>query len=77
MIALGFWDDFGLVILILLFFLLYNLFTSDFIKSPFLALIVTAVVVYLVVLPYEWFMYLLFIVLFLGAAFEKIDPSKW
>ncbi len=77
MIALGFWDDFGLVVIILLFFLIYNYFNEGFVKSPFLALIVTAVVMYLVVLPYEWFAYLLFVVLFLGAAFEKIDPSKW
>ncbi len=77
MIALGFWDDFGLVVLILLFFLLYNFFSNKLIHSSFLALIVTAVVVYMVVLPYEWFMYLLFVVLFLGSAFEKIKPGDW
>ncbi|MFQ5405870.1 MAG: hypothetical protein ACE5DI_01795 [Candidatus Micrarchaeia archaeon] len=77
MFALSFFDDFFIVIVILLFFLLYNFFSNQLVKSPFLALIVTAVVFYLVVLPYEWFAYLLFVVLFLGSAFDKINPSKW
>ncbi len=77
MIALDFWDDFGLVVLILLFFLLYNIFSTGLIRSPFLALIVTAIVVYVVVLPYTWFMYLLFIILFLGSAFSRIKPGEW
>ncbi|MFA6048572.1 MAG: hypothetical protein WC792_01320 [Candidatus Micrarchaeia archaeon] len=77
MLALGFWDDFGLVVLILLFFLLYNLFSNGLVQSPFLALIITAIVVWVVVLPYEWFMYLLFVVLFLGSAFSRIKPSEW
>ena len=73
----NFWDDFGIVALILVFFGLYNLLSDGIIKSRFLALIVTVLVIYLVVVPYDWFRYLLFAVLFLGGALAKIKPAEW
>ncbi len=45
-LLLGFWEAFGLVVLILVFFGLYNKLSSGFINSPFLALIVTGFLVW-------------------------------
>ncbi len=76
-IALGFWDDMGLVVDILLFFLLYSYLVKGPVDNPFLALIVTAVITWLVVVPYPWFAWLLFVILFLGSAFGEIKFSDW
>ncbi len=77
MIFFSFWDDFGIVALILVFFGLYNLLSEGVLRSRFLALIVTVIVIYLVVIPYDWFKYLLFVMLFLGAAISRINPGAW
>lgn len=72
-----FWDDFGIIALILIFFGMYNLLSEGIIRSKFLALIVTILVIYLVVVPYDWFKFLLFGVLFLGGALSRIKPGEW
>ncbi|OIO26253.1 hypothetical protein COX85_03980 [Candidatus Micrarchaeota archaeon CG_4_10_14_0_2_um_filter_55_9] len=76
-LLLGFWEAFSLIVLILVFFGLYNKLSSGFINSPFLALIVTVIVVFIVVIPYEWFRYTLFAVLFLWGAFGEVKPWEW
>lgn len=72
-----FWDDFGIVALILVFFGLYNLLVDGWIRSRFLALVVTIIIVYVVVIPYDWFKFLLFSLLFLGAAIPRLHPENW
>jgi len=72
-----FWEAFGLVALVLVFFTLYNLLTNNFIRHPLLALLVTALIVFLLVLPYDWFKYLLFVVLVMYGMFTVIKPSEW
>lgn len=73
----SFWDDFGIIVLILVFFGLYNLLAEGWIRSRFLALIVTVVTIYIVVIPYDWFKFLLFAILFLGGAIARIKPQEW
>lgn len=63
---LSFFDDLSLIILILMFFSLYNLIKDHWAPSPTIALIVTIVVTLLLLLPYVWFRYVLFVVLVLG-----------
>lgn len=75
--AAAFWDDFGLVVLILVFFGLYKVLTNDFIPSPQVAMIVAVIILFLVVIPYDWFKYFLFCVLFLFTFFERATPWKW
>jgi hypothetical protein len=75
--AAAFGDDFGLVVLILVFFGVFKTLANDFIPSPKVAMIVTVIIIFLVVVPYDWFKYLLFAVLFLYSFFEKATPWKW
>ncbi|HII39188.1 TPA: hypothetical protein HA318_04275 [Candidatus Micrarchaeota archaeon] len=72
-----FGEAFGLVALILVFFTLYNLLSNNFIRHPLLALLVTALIIFLLVLPYDWFKYLLFAVLVMYGLFTVVDPKKW
>jgi len=72
-----FWEAFGLVVLILVFFTLYNLLTNNFIRHPLLALLVAALIVFLLVIPYDWFKYLLFVVLVLYGMFTVLKPGEW
>jgi hypothetical protein len=76
-LALAFWEAFSLVVLVLVFFGLYNKLSNGFINSPFLALIVTVLIVFMVVIPYEWFRYTLFAILFLWGAFGEVKPWEW
>ena len=77
LVAAAFWEDFGLVVLILVFFGLFKVLTNDFIPSPKVAMIVTVLIVFLVVIPYDWFKYVLFAVLFLFMFFKEATPWKW
>lgn len=77
LVALSFWADMDLVVTILLFFMIYWILTQGLIDNSLAALVVAAVIVWLVVIPYGWFRYLLFIVLFLGKAFGEIKFKDW
>lgn len=77
LVALEFWDDMGIVVNILLFFLLYSYLSASLVKNSILALIVTAVITWLVIIPYPSFAWILFIILFLGSAFGQIKFSEW
>jgi len=72
-----FWEAFGLIVLILIFFTLYNLLTNNFIRHPLLALLVTALIMFLLVIPYDWFKYLLFVVLVMYGMFTVMKPGEW
>lgn len=73
----GFWDAFGLVATIVVFIMLYKLFYPDVVGSQLVALLIAAVVIYLLVIPYEWFKYLLFVILFMYAFFWEFKPWEW
>ncbi len=73
----GFLDAFGLVATIVVFIMLYKLFYPDVVGSQLVALLIAAVVTYLLVIPYEWFKYLLFVVLFMYAFFWEFKPWEW
>jgi chromate transport protein ChrA len=77
MLVLDFWSDFGIIVDILVFFVVYKLLRNSLAPSKTIAFITSLVVVFLLVLPYEWFKYLLFVVLVLGAAWAKLEPGKW
>ena len=74
---LAFENAFDVVIVLILFFLLYNFFHPKLVASPFLGLILTVIVVFLLVIPYTWFRYFLFAVLFLAGIFTNIKPWEW
>lgn len=77
MFLFDFWSDFGIIVDILVFFVVYKLLRSSLAPSKTIALVTSLVVVFLLVLPYDWFKYLLFVVLILGAMWAKLEPSKW
>ena len=63
MFVFDFWEDFGIVATILVFFILYWYLSKDF--PAVIALFITIVITFLVVLPYDWFKWLLFAGLFM------------
>ncbi len=70
-------DAFGLVVLILVFIALYKYLSDSFIKSPFLALLVTIIILFLIVIPYAWVKYFLFVVLVMYGFFTTFKPWEW
>ncbi|MFH0835673.1 MAG: hypothetical protein V1834_00750 [Candidatus Micrarchaeota archaeon] len=66
-----------LVIVLVLFFLLYNFFHPKLVSSPFLGLLITIIVIFILVIPYPWFRYFLFAILFLAGIFTNIKPWEW
>ena len=73
----SFFDDLGLVILILLVFSIYNILKKGWTPSPAIAMLVTIIITLLILVPYVWFRYLLFAMIVLGAGLKSIDVSKW
>jgi hypothetical protein len=73
----SFWDDFGLIVGILVFFALYNALSGNFIRNNAIALIVSVLIFFLLVVPYDFFKYLLFVILFLGGLFATLKPEEW
>ncbi len=76
LIALDFWEDFSVVVLILSFFGLYKQLSQDFIKNKILALVVSTIVIMLVAVPYIWFRYLLFAIVFLYGFFNVFGEKN-
>lgn len=73
----SFMEDLDLVIVLLVFFALYNLLTNDFIKSPLLAMLVAVVILFTLVIPYDWFKYFMFVILIMYGFFGTATPAKW
>ncbi len=71
--VLDFWDDFGLVVLLLTVYMLYSRLTYHFIDNPILALIIVGVITFALLIPYPSFKYLLFIVVVMFGFWSKID----
>ncbi len=74
---LSFFDDLSLVVLVLLVFTIFNILKKGWTPSPAVAILVTIIITLLILVPYVWFRYILFVVLILGAALKSIDVSKW
>jgi len=72
------WADLQLVILILVYLMLYWVF-SDTAGNPLLALVIATVVFFVLALPYEWIRVFLFITLVFMKTFqhETIKPWEW
>lgn len=70
-------DAFGLVVLILVFIALYKYLSDSFIESPFLALLVAIIILFLIVIPYAWVKYFLFVVLVMYGFFTTFKPWEW
>jgi|GEM_PF-1303539 chromate transport protein ChrA len=77
MFLFDFWSDFGIIVDILVFFVVYKLLRNSLAPSKSIAFITSLIITFLLVLPYEWFKYLLFVILVLGAAWVKLEPEKW
>ncbi|MFH0713673.1 MAG: hypothetical protein V1722_03930 [Candidatus Micrarchaeota archaeon] len=73
----SFFDDLSLVVLILLMFTIYSTLKKGWVPSATIAILVTIVITLLVLVPYVWFRYLLFVILVLGAGLKSIDVKKW
>lgn len=74
---LSFFDDLSLVLLILLVFSIFNLLKNSWTPSPVVALLVTIVITMLILIPYVWFRYVLFVILVLGVALKTVNVEKW
>ena len=68
---------FDLVVLIIVFLMLYRLFYPDMVQNKAVALVIVVIVTFVVVIPYAWFRYLLFVVLFMYAVFWTFKPYRW
>lgn len=77
MALLSFFDDLALVILILLFLTIYSFLKRGWAPSSTVALLVTVIVALLILIPYVWFRYVLFVVLVLGAGLAAVKPREW
>ncbi|MBI3588197.1 hypothetical protein HY095_03310 [Candidatus Micrarchaeota archaeon] len=75
--VLEFFEAMGLVVLILDFVLLYRLFYPGIVGAKAIALFITTVITFLLLIPYPWFAWLLFFVLFLYAFFGSFRPWDW
>ncbi len=73
----GFMDAFDLVVLIIVFLMLYRLFYPDMVQNKAVALVIVIIITFIVVIPYAWFRYLLFVVLFMYAVFWTFKPYRW
>lgn len=72
-----FWQAFDLVVLIIVFLMLYRLFYPDMVQNKAVALVIVVIVTFVVVIPFAWFRYLLFVVLFMYAVFWTFKPYRW
>ncbi len=70
---LDFWDDFGLVVLLLTVYMLYNRLSYHFIDNPLLALVIVGVITFALLIPYPSFKYLIFIVVVMYGFWSKVD----
>lgn len=77
MFILDFLDSLDVVILIIVFIMLYKLFYPGVVESKVIALAIAAIVTYLLVIPYDWFRYFLFVALFLYSFFWSFQPWDW
>ncbi len=66
MVLLEFFEDLSLVVLVLLFFMIYNYLKKGWAPSSAIALMVAVVIALLILIPYVWFRYVLFVLLILG-----------
>ena len=77
MFLLDFLDAFNVVIIILVFIGMYNMFYPEMLGSKVAAAFVTGTIVYLLVIPYDWFRYLMFVYFFMYAFFWQFEPWNW
>ena len=76
-VALDFMDGLNVVILILDFIMLYRLFYPSVVGSQILGIALSALVTFLLVVPNQWFMYIVFCALFLYSFFWNFRPGSW
>jgi len=74
----GVWEDLQLVMLVLVYLMLYWVF-SDVAGNPLLALVIATIVFFVLALPYDWIRVFLFITLVFTKALQKqtIKPWEW
>lgn len=72
-----FWEAFNVVIIVMIFIAMYNMFYPELLSSKLLATIVTATIIFLVVIPFDWFRYLMFVYFFMYAFFWQFQPWTW
>ncbi len=72
-----FFEALGLIVLILDYILLYRFFYPLVIPSALIALIVTTLIAFLLLLPYLWFAYLVFAFFFFYSFFAGFRPWEW
>jgi hypothetical protein len=63
MFLFDFFEDFGIVVTILVFVVIWYYLKMD--MPPLLALLITIVITFMLVIPYDWFKYLVFVGLFM------------
>ncbi len=76
-VALEFFEALGLVALIINFIMLYNFFSNGVIKYPVINVIVTSIVTFTLLVPFPWFNWIVFFILFAYAFFWSFKPWEW
>ncbi|HEV8289780.1 MAG TPA: hypothetical protein VGQ00_02385 [Candidatus Norongarragalinales archaeon] len=74
---MAFAEDLGLVVLILVFIGLYKTFTKGDWLTPSVAFVITILITLILVVPYDWFKYLLFIIIFMTPALSEAKPEQF
>ncbi|MBI5229192.1 hypothetical protein HY991_03710 [Candidatus Micrarchaeota archaeon] len=73
MFLFQFWEDFGWVSTILVALVLFLYLRKD--MPPMLALLLVVVITFVLLVPYDWFKYLLFIVIFMWGFWSKMGDA--
>lgn len=74
-VLLDFFDSLGIIVVILDFILVYRLFYPSLVGSQVLGIALAAMVTFMLILPYGWFAWLIFICLFLYSFFWNMGGA--
>jgi hypothetical protein len=72
-----FFDALGVIVLILDFVMLYRLFYPAVVSSNFIALMLTTLVAFLLLVPYPWLAWVMFAALFMQGFFAQLSEHQW
>ena len=73
MYLFDFWEDFGLITTILVALVLFMYLKKD--MPQMLALLIVVVITFVLLVPYDWFKYLLFVVIFMWGFWAKMAEA--
>ncbi len=72
-----FFDALYAIALILDYIMLYRLFYPGVVQSQLIAISLTTIITFLLLVPYQWLAWILFIALFLNGFVSQLSEHKW